>query len=318
MIDYRPFLNTDPPLLADVWRAQPPIRGLTQSISASVFEKHIFSKPYFEREGFIVAEEDGRCVGFVHAGFGPTENQQSLSTDVGVVSRVMVVAHEHREQIAAELLQKAESFLKERNAKRFIAGGYSPNNPFYLGLYGGSRLPGILKEEQFLLQLFEQHGYQQVGEQIILQCRLAAFRPPINRQQMSVRRKYQIMAIIDPIPDNWWDACTLGLTDRTKFLLVDRKDGESHGYVTFWDMEPLASSWGVHAMGLYDLFVEPAFRRQGLATFLIGEALRQLQSQGITLAEFQTRSDDNAALELFDGLGFERIDAGLVLEKTVD
>lgn len=317
MIVYRPFLNTDPPFLADVWRSHTPLRGLAQAITTSLLERHVFAKPYFEREGLIVAEEDGRCLGFAHGGFGPREDRASLGNEVGVVSRLMVVEHEDREQVAAELLKRIEVYLQDKGANRIVAGGYPPHNPFYLGLYGGSRLPGILSEDAQLLALFKAHGYERLGEQAIMQCRLAGFRPAINRNQMTVRRSYQIMAVIDPIPETWWDACTLGMTDRTKFILTHRQSGDSHGYVTFWDMEPLASNWGVHSMGLFDLYVEPEHRRKGLATFLIGESLRQLQAQGITVAEFQTTVDDSGPLALFEKLGFEMIDRGHLLEKKL-
>lgn len=305
-------------MLAEVWRSQPPLRGLAQGVSSNVLEKHVFSKPYFEREGLIVAEENGRILGFVHGGFGPTNDLESLAYETGVVSRLMVVPHEKQTDVATQLLAHAETYLRERGVKQILAGGWLPHNPFYLGLYGGSRLPGILHDDEFLRRLFERNGYHQVGEQRILQCRLAGFRPQINRQQMTVRRRYQITAVIDPIPVHWWDACTLGVTDRTKFLLTERQGGQIHGHVTFWDIEPLASSWGIHAMGLYDLFVAEEQRRQGLATFLVGEALRQLQSQGITVAEVQVRSDDETTSRVFTNMGFEQIDFGHLLAKEIE
>lgn len=317
MIEYRPFLNTDPPLLTDVWRSQPPLRGRAQAVSSTVLEKHVFSKSYFDRFGFIVAVEENRIVGFAHAGFGPNDERSSLANQVGVISRLMVVPHEEREEIANRLLQAAEQHLIDAGVSHLLAGGWSPASPFYLGLYGGSRLPGILRDDLQAQQLFLDNGYAEVGRQEILQCRLAGFRPVVNRQQITVRRKYQIKAVIDPMPEDWWDACTLGVNERTRFLLTDRRSGEAHGRVTFWDMEPLASNWGVHAMGLLNLYIDPPHRRQGLATFLVGESLRQLQSQGNTLAEVQVPAPEKGTLEVFAQLGFEAVDQGVQLSKDV-
>ena len=78
MIHFRPFRNTDPPALVDIWRSQPPLRRRAQGIDVTAMERFVFSKPYFEREGLIVAEEAGRPVGFVHAGFGPVEDGSTL------------------------------------------------------------------------------------------------------------------------------------------------------------------------------------------------------------------------------------------------
>lgn len=317
MIRYRPFLNTDPPLLAEIWRSQPPLRGLAQGVSSSVLEHHVFSKTYFDRHGLIVAEEDGRVIGYVHAGFGPTADQKSLDNSIGVVSRLFVMPVAEREAIADELLRRGEEYLKTAGAKRIIALGYPPYQPFYLGLYGGSRLPGVLVGDQFADELFRRGGYEEVGRGKVMQCRLSAFRPPVNRKLMTIRRTYQMQPVVDPIPHTWWDACTLGSTDRTRFDLVPRTGGPPHGQVTFWDMEPISSSWGLHSMGMFDLHIDPSYRRQGLATFLIGESLRQLASQGITMVEIQTRIDDAPTMALCHSLGFSEVDEGIWLEKVI-
>ena len=93
------------------------------------------------------------------------------------------------------------------------------------------------------------------------------------------------------------------------------KEGEPSGSATYWDMEPLASSWGVHASGLSHLEVPPDLRRNGLATYLVGESLRQLQSQGVTLVEAQVATDNEAAVGLMQKLGFTEVDRADVLVK---
>jgi ribosomal protein S18 acetylase RimI-like enzyme len=83
----------------------------------------------------------------------------------------------------------------------------------------------------------------------------------------------------------------------------------------FWRLEPLASSWGISAVGLLHMEVEPAMRRQGLATFLLTEAFRQLRSEGVSLVEVQTMQHNVAALALYQSLGFVEVDRGSVMRK---
>ena len=71
----------------------------------------------------------------------------------------------------------------------------------------------------------------------------------------------------------------------------------------------------MHAVGLIDLEVCDAERRQGLATFLLSEAFRHFQTQGMTLVEAQTMQHNTAALGLYQKLGFEAIDHGAVFRK---
>ena len=322
MITYRPFLNTDIPLITEIWRSHQPVRGLVHAISATVLENHILSKPYFDRQGLILAIDQDQPLGFVHVGFGANQGLDDVNFDTSVISMLMVakagISHAGaRDNVAHELLLKAENYAKERGAQTILGGGTFPNNPFYIGLYGGSRIPGILYSDSFTRSVFESHGYEPNWKTGIWQLELAGFRTVVNREQMQIRRQYNIQAQFDPAPDSWWEACTLGHAERMKFELFQKSDGAKAGEVNFWDMQPLASDWGVKAAGMFDIHIEPANRRSGLATFLIGEALRQLKDHGATIAEVQTRMDDAASIGLFEKLGFEQIDQGLMFAKAL-
>ena len=62
MIEYRCFRNEDPPRLADAWRAAALGQSAVQPMTTSVLEAAVFSKPYFDRQGLIVAVDEGRVV----------------------------------------------------------------------------------------------------------------------------------------------------------------------------------------------------------------------------------------------------------------
>lgn len=317
MIRYRPFRNTDPPQLAEIWRAQPPLRGLMQPLSVSIFDRLVLSKPYFDRAGLIVATDDDRPVGFAHAGFGPTADEKDISTQRGVTCMLMVAPHAQHDDIARELLTQSEDYLIRRGAKVLYGGCIEPLNPYYLGLYGGSELPGVLATHTQLLELFRSAGYREAERTVIMHRQTAGFRPVVDRQQMQVRKNYRVDTTPDPPAETWWEACTIGQTERIRFELVPKTGGLPVAVATFWDIEPLASSWGVRAMGLMRMATLEATRRQGLATFLLGESLRQLQSQGIMQIELQCMQHNSAAVKLYTKHGFREVDQGVVLVKDV-
>jgi hypothetical protein len=59
---------------------------------------------------------------------------------------------------------------------------------FYLSLYGGADLPGILDSTPGMQEIFHRAGYAE-GERIgVLRRPLAGFRPPVNRLQLAIRR----------------------------------------------------------------------------------------------------------------------------------
>ncbi len=175
-------------------------------------------------------------------------------------------------------------------------------------------MPGVLKSDEKAVALFTAHGYRQIDGVVVFERDLAGFRPPVERKLLQVRRRYSLEATFDPPAANWWDACTYGQTDRTRFVLRAGQN-EPVSSVTFWDMEPLAQTWGVPAVGLVQLFTVESARRQGLSTFLIGEALRQLHAHGVARCQVQCMKQNTAAQELYRKLGFKEIDEGLVLRK---
>ena len=317
MISYRAFRNSDPPALAEVWRRQPMQRGLMQPMSTAILEKHVLSKQYFDRHGLIVAVENDQPIGFAHAGFGSDESRNQLDVEVGVTCMLMVVPHPKRELIGIELLRRCESYLIKCGATRLRGGCDGLLNPFYLGLYGGTRLPGILVTDTLSTTVFQATGYQQVACNVILDRDLSGFRPMVNRRLMHLRRNSSVEIVFDPPAENWWESCTLGHISRTRFDIRRRDGGESCGNATYWDIEPLSDSWGVQAVGLIDLNVVDQHRREGMATHLIGESLRQLHADGAGLVGVQVEEENVVARKLFDNLGFSEIDRGIVFEKVI-
>lgn len=315
MIRYRAFRNSDPPALAEIWGSQPSEHGRLQLMSAALFEQLVLAKPYFDNAGLIVAVDDDHPIGFAHAAFGPNECGDRLVRQMGSTCLVIVRPDYQRRGIGAELLVRSEAYLREQGAQVIYGGGIAPLNGFYLGLYGGSELPGVLDTDAGEQHLFQSHGYREIDRVYVLERELGGFRPPVDRQQMQVRRRSSIATVNDPPPDNWWEACAWSGLDQTRYELTARDLGRVVAQATSWPLEPLSAGWGVRAAGVVGLEVEETSRRQGFATFLMGEILRQLASQGTSLVQVQTMQANNPAQKLYEKLGFRLVNQGAVYRK---
>ncbi len=313
MYHFRPFRNIDPPRLADIWRSQPPQRGLLQPASAPIFEHFIFSKPYFDPAGLIVALQDNVPIGFVHAGFGPNEAETAIDTDTGT-THVLMLRGDHRDSVLAdELLNRSEGYLRDRGAKVLYAGGIRPLNGFYLGLYGGSELPGLLTSDTIFSEACRRNNYREIDRVVILECDLNSFRQPVSREQRQLRRELCFAELNNPILKSWWESCTTGAFERIQFSL--ERNNQSVADVWFWDVEPLSSCWNAPTAGMFDLHVPGEGRRKGLATFLLSEAFEKLRQRGIVRVEAQTMQHNAPAIALYKKLGFTQVDEGVVFRK---
>jgi ribosomal protein S18 acetylase RimI-like enzyme len=315
LITYRAFTNRDVRALAEIWRSRAAERGLMQPMSAALFEELVLSKPYFDNAGLIVAVDDGVPVGFVHAGFGPSEDQSTLSRQRGVISMLIVRPEYRRQGIGQQLLARAEEYLRRHGSQEIYGGGIRPMTPFYLGLYGGSELPGVLASDADALRRYRAAGYAEIDRCGVFQRELASFRPTMDRKQQQIRRQQAVQMIVDPPCRTWWEACTFGGFDRTRFELTPKSGGPATAWLTVWSMEPLSTSWGVRATGLYELHVDASQRRQGLASCLFAETFKQLAAEGVGLIEAQALLRDTATVGLFKKLGFQQVDEGVVFRK---
>lgn len=288
MISYRPFRNSDPPKLVEVWRSQPPLRRRVQGVNVEMLERHVFSRPYFEREGLIVAEQSQRLLGFAHAGFGPTPDGATLSNELGVVSALLTMPDAPVE-VGEALLDRAEQYLRIRGVQKICALGVGDCCPFYLGMYGGGELPGVLRDDRWS-EFFQSHDYQSTGVTQILQRSLAGYRPRMDRNLIKVRRGGLVDATLDPPAVSWWDACTTADADRSSFTLQKRGETQPAARVVFSEMPAFSQSWGARAACLNRVETAGGDDQHHVLLYLLGESLRQLQGQGVHLVEAQVRN----------------------------
>jgi ribosomal protein S18 acetylase RimI-like enzyme len=286
-----------------------------QPMSAMLLEQFLFSKPYFDPAGLIVALRDERPIGFVHAGFGPNDEGTALATELGTTYQLMLAGGENDAALADELLARSEAYLRERGATVLYAGGIRPLNGFYLGLYGGSELPGVLDTDPVLGDAARRNGYHVIDRVVIMRRTLTDFRVAVTREQRQLRRTVASGESYSPPSANWWEANTTGAFERIDFYVQTLDTRLLLAKVSFWDMEPLSTGWGVPTAGMFDLEVVPDARRQGYATFLLGEAFNRLKNRGIVMVEAQTMEGNEPALAMYRKLGFETIGYGDVFRK---
>ena len=87
----------------------------------------------------------------------------------------------------------------------------------------------------------------------------------------------------------------------------------------YWDVQPLSGAWGVRTAGIVSLDVaeQPNASTSAIATHFISETLKQVQSFGMTLAEFHVRTDDSLLSDVCAKLAFDEADRGLLFKKEI-
>jgi len=315
VIHYRTFRNTDPPGLVGVWNASfGDSRAAVGLRTATLLEYFLFAKPYFDPHGLILAEDDGRPAGFALAGSGFAADGAALDPAVGVVCAVGVDPARRRQGVGSELLARAETYLRGRGAGTLLAGPMAPQDPYMFGLYGGSQSPGFLDSDADARPFFQKRGYVESAARGVF--RLPLDQPPAAADARFAAHRQRYDVHVGPLSGcTWREECVYGPLELHEYRLVEKTTGRTAARAALWEMETFSPGWNEHAIGVADLAVPPELRRKGLAKFLLVQVLRHLHEQFYTLAEMQAPEGDAAVTGMLLGLGFTKVDRGVMYRR---
>lgn len=310
MITFRTFRNTDPPKIVELWNRTGQTRGFGRLAGCDNLEQHLFSKPYFDREGLHLAFADGKLIGLCHAGFSSNDEGTGLDRSMGTIAMLMVAPEHQRKGVGGKLLELGLDYLRKGGAKVLYIGCLNPINPFYLGLYGGSELPGVLETDVSMSQFAVKHGFKPVDTCMVYQLNLEDLAPINDTRVPLLRRQVEVQVEPWPLPFSWWHAALLGPMVALGYEMQEKGTSTPIGRAWVWEMETFSRTWGKPSVGLTDVYIEEKFRRQGYGRLMLHSVLKHLQGQKIACVEVQTMSRNMAARGLYETLGFRHVDTG--------
>jgi len=314
---FRPFRNGDPPALVKLWNRALPDRGVVHPLNPHEFDAMVIGRIVFDREGLIVAEDDGQVVGFAHASFGPESHlgpSHRLDRSMGTIA-ILVVDPDHPDPgLALGLMAEAETYLKGRGARVIYAGSQGDLSTFYWGVYGGSEGSGILETDETFRRAATLAGYQPAATTVSLEAVLGDSEPRDPRSTL-IRRQARVDIVEDARPSGWWEALALGHSEITRFRVLAKADDRELAHASTWDMAAFGRVDGRARSGLFDLEVAEGERRKGIGRFLISEVFRHARTQWGEVVAVQTLSSNLAALGLYLASGFEPVDSAILFRK---
>lgn len=314
-VSYRTFRNSDPPRILRLWHECQLGRGAALPHSTEAFELINYSQPYFEPQGLLLAESGGELIGLAHGGFAFTDDRSAIDPARGIVCAILVRPDSRGRGIGRELLTRCESWLRQRGATTLQAGESRGADPFYYGLYGGSRPSGFLHSDPLAAPFLQACGYTAHESIGVYQRDLSLRKDPVSIQIAAIRRSTELQHVEGPPHPTFWWFTHLGRSDTLRFRLVDRRSAEPVAAVTVVGLDHYVSKWNERAIGLVDLFVLESHRNQGYGQTLIVEVLKHLRQELITRADMHV-SDTNPVLAKAVALaGFERVDTGTVYRR---
>jgi ribosomal protein S18 acetylase RimI-like enzyme len=317
-IDYRCFRNADPPALVQVWNESMTSRGAAFLQGTTPLEYYLLAKGYFDPASLIVAEERGKMVGFALVGFGADSSGKHLNYESGIVSAVVVRPKYRRQGIGRELLHRGEAYLRGKGAEHIFLGGMRPLNPYFLGVYGGSELPGVLRTDTLAEPFLQSNQYEPWDGCVVMERSLDGSVNIGDPRFAGIRKRFEVRILPRPVTERWYDECVLAPLEVLQFQLQEVTMKMTVAQANVWDMDLFGWRWHQPAAGIIDVEVHPNCRRQGLGKFLLVQIIRYLQDQFFALVEVQAMQNNAAAMNMYKSLGFQKVDEGRVYRLKPD
>lgn len=318
MVEFRTFQNSDPPRILQLWVESELGPFAVRVKSTEPFEISNYAQPYFDRAGVILAFDGPRLVGFAHGGFGTKADQTATDHSVGVVCAVVVHPEYRRRGIGRELIGRVEGYLRERGATDIYAGPSRLRDPFYFGLYGGSRPSGFMLSDSLAAPFFLANGFVEHERHGAFQRDMTNPKDPTNARVINIKRQTYLEVSEKPQKPTWWWFSRFGRLDTLRFRLKLKKSQEQVAGITAIGLDQYIPVWNERSIGLVDLEVPEKFRGQGYGLTLLIEALKQLREELVTRAEVHCPETNPAAMRAIQGAGFDRVDTGVVYRRPVN
>lgn len=279
------------------------------------FVKNVLLDMNFEKEGFLVAQEDGEILGFIWA------IVRKYPVDVGAPSSeekgyLNVLALKYEKDInggvGRELILAAENYILKDGKKTITVSGYTPNY-FY---------PGINAEYSEYLKLYYSLGYKELKRNFSISADLSAFGK--NEVIEALKKEREAEGYIFAELSEEYIPSLLGSTlpgwrhrhrrllnetlDFGKFRLVI-KDGEVIGSAIFGDPYSNEERFGPYG-------VSAEYRGLGLGKILLYDTLTAMKSRGLKRAWAQSTPSSGAAFAIYEKFGFKRCSEYITLSKS--
>ncbi|MEP3480210.1 MAG: GNAT family N-acetyltransferase [Fuerstiella sp.] len=317
MVQYRTFLNSDPPGILKLWHASQLGPGAAEGFPCGVFDMLVFSQPYFDSAGFFLAIVDEQVVGFCHAGFAANEERTQIDKNWGTIAAIVVHPEFRRQGIGSHLLQLAEQYLTDAGTKQIIAGAGLGNNGFYNGIYGGLTASGFVADSFEWNDFWNPKGYSAHQTTQVLHRDLNKGRDPISARLLRHRRSMNL-AVTDRIKNmSWWWHTRFCYMDTIRFELQQRTDESVAASAHITGLDIYIPKWGIRSVGLHNVLVAESDRRQGYGLSLVIEICKRLREQSISVIEVQVDENDEDALKLFGAAKFEEVQRLICFRKEL-
>ena len=271
-ISFRPFQSGDLEPIVSLWNAC----LHKDPITSERFWRLFLLDPNFRAEGALVAEFDGRPVGFLQAMVQrPPVGSTTNSPVPGWITAFFVATEFRCLGIGSHLMDLGLEFLRSYQCESVSINGYAPNYAF----------PGVDVDYVEATSFLEARGFKRIAEPVAMALLFDDWKGSVHValditvRPVELQDTLPLLAFAEKQFPHWRECILDGLQVCASNVFVALQGDEVIGFAQ-WENPQTDPPTG--ATGRFGPFgVHPELRGQGLGTVIFGKVIEHLKSRGV-------------------------------------
>ena len=297
MIEIRPFLNTDPPALAEIINRCCKIESV---VSASLLEHAVFSKIYFTHDRLLLAMKGQHLLGFVHLGSTASDDP---TTSTMTISNLLF--DEGDLATASALVDAAAAFASDRGFTKLRIGSSPERAEYYNGISSHFLNVGI-PDFQHVLPTLYAIGFKEITAWVCFECDPNAGKTPFRREHMLYRRSHDVVQVIDPVFNSNAINLVFSHLANSELRLIERHTNSIIGSLVYASLAHSYPGWPNGGVDVLSYIAECDDTASGVFDYLISELIRQIPDSGLSPLRVHVSETNVAHCDVLSGLGFDK------------
>ena len=298
MIKIRPFLNTDPPALAEVINRCCRIESV---VSASLLEHAVFSKICFTHDRLLIASDGKQIIGFIHLGSEASDDFESSTLTIS-----NLLFNEGDVSTAIALVDAASAFARDRGLSTLRIGSAPENAEYYNGISSHFLNVGI-PDFHHVLPILNAIGFKEITAWICYQCDPDSIKTPFRREHMLYRRSHDIVQVIDPVFDSNAINLVFSHLANSELRLIERDTNLIIARLVYASLAHSYPGWPSRGVDVLSYIPSHEDTSIGVLDYLICELVRQLPDSGLSPLRVHVSETNEPHGDLLLALGFDKL-----------
>jgi len=310
MLEIRSFCNADVPRLAMLWVIHHTVYRPAPLVTPAIWEQAIAARHFFMPERLLVATWNGEPVAWC---------QWFVGNDLtAALAAICFDTSPQAEQAAIDLLAECQRQAAAAGLTTMVAGISKDSRFGYQGLDPIGQGIGIDVADDRVNQLLEQAGFEEQQRLDRWEVATEAYRPPINRESLALRRSTRLEVTAPPAATPA-EASAMYHFDIQRYQLFPLRGGAPLAMADLWVSDPEIHVMSIHqaVLGAMASDIEDSVAREAALRYLIASLVPLLAQQHVLALHRSVLAGNREEQARLSALQFRRTGAGRLMSKRI-